>query len=81
MIGAQWQQLWNGLGDGRMKKVTTALAKKNINQLLTIVNQGHDTIEVENPNTQDSAVMVSMKDWLKIVSQLAKTNHHDMEFS
>ena len=64
-----------------MKKVTTALAKKNINQLLTIVNQSHDTIEVENPNTQDSAVMVSMKDWLQIVSQLAKTKHHDMEFS
>ncbi|QAB27503.1 type II toxin-antitoxin system Phd/YefM family antitoxin [Lactiplantibacillus plantarum] len=81
MNGAQWQQLWNGLGDGRMKKVTTALAKKNINQLLTIVNQGHDTIEVENPSNQDSAVMVSMKDWLQIVSQLAKTNHHDMEFS
>ncbi|USR87023.1 type II toxin-antitoxin system Phd/YefM family antitoxin [Lactiplantibacillus pentosus] len=69
------------IGRWAYEKVTTALAKKNINQLLTIVNQGHDTIEVENPNTQDSAVMVSMKDWLQIVSQLAKTNHHDMEFS
>ncbi|CAM3281295.1 type II toxin-antitoxin system Phd/YefM family antitoxin [Lactiplantibacillus plajomi] len=64
-----------------MKKVTTALAKKNINQLLTIVNQGHDTIEVENPNTQDSAVMVSMKDWLKIMAQLTKNNQQDVEFS
>jgi len=64
-----------------MKKVTSALAKKNINQLLTIVNQGHDTIEVENPNTQDSAVMVSMKDRLQIVATLGKQNQHDLEFS
>ncbi|MFD1421682.1 type II toxin-antitoxin system Phd/YefM family antitoxin [Lactiplantibacillus songbeiensis] len=64
-----------------MKKVTSALAKKNINQLLTIVNQGHDTIEVENPNTQDSAVMVSMKDWLQIVATLGKQNQQDLEFS
>lgn len=64
-----------------MKRVTTTLAKKNINQLLTIVNQGHESIEVENPNTQDSAVMVSMKDWLQIVATLAKQNNHDMEFS
>ncbi|VDG17534.1 type II toxin-antitoxin system Phd/YefM family antitoxin [Lactiplantibacillus mudanjiangensis] len=64
-----------------MKKVTSAIAKKNINQLLTIVNQSHDTIEVENPNTQDSAVMVSMKDWLQIVATLGKQNQHDMEFS
>ncbi|MFC6179815.1 type II toxin-antitoxin system Phd/YefM family antitoxin [Lactiplantibacillus daowaiensis] len=64
-----------------MKKVTSTIAKKNINQLLTIVNRGHDTIEVENPNTQDSAVMISMKDWLQIVSTLAKQNNHDMEFS
>ncbi|ETY74695.1 type II toxin-antitoxin system Phd/YefM family antitoxin [Lactiplantibacillus fabifermentans] len=64
-----------------MKKVTSSLAKKNINQLLTIVNQGHESIEVENPNTQDSAVMISMKDWLQLVASLPKNKHHDMEFS
>ncbi|BEI63550.1 type II toxin-antitoxin system Phd/YefM family antitoxin [Lactiplantibacillus plantarum] len=69
------------IGRWAYEKSYYRISKKNINQLLTIVNQGHDTIEVENPSTQDSAVMVSMKDWLQIVSQLAKTNHHDMEFS
>lgn len=55
------------------------LPKKEYQPVITINQAAIPTVKI--PRYRSAGVMSNYEDWLQVISQLAKGNHHDMEFS